>query len=277
MNISNQISNLLSFPHFNVVIQKMDIVLKELGIPYYLIGASAMAIHMIEKGYAPSRGTKDIDFAIMISASTDYEIISTKLLEFDFRKTDEEYRFKYSDENVIVDVLPFAHTKQKFTSDFLERYTFLHSMGFEHIFDDAQLKKLDKNTVAIPPIEGIVLLKFIAWNNKPEWRTSDLEDILNIINIYFEFEFDDIVENHNDVFPDGELDQRLVAARVLGRKCKNWIELEQNLKLKIFEILESNLNNSSSPLVRNWAQKMDTTIVYARALLKDFFIGIKEN
>ncbi len=65
----------------------------------------------------------------------------------------------------------------------------------------------------------MIILKLIAWSDRPEERTDDLPDILKIIEHYFNLEYDEIVEFHYDTFPEDEIDQLLVAAEVLGRKA----------------------------------------------------------
>jgi len=68
MTTSGQTYKELAIPYFKEVFQIIDEVLSERGIPYYLVGVNAIALELLEKGHKPSRGTKDIDFAIMISS-----------------------------------------------------------------------------------------------------------------------------------------------------------------------------------------------------------------
>lgn len=69
----------LAIPYFKEVFQLIDEVLKEHNVPYYLIGASAIALEMLKLGIKPARGTKDIDFAIMISSIEEYDAILKSL------------------------------------------------------------------------------------------------------------------------------------------------------------------------------------------------------
>lgn len=67
MSISGQSYKELAIPYFKETFDCIDEVMQALGIRYYLIGASAISLHLLEKGIQPGRGTKDIDFAIMVS------------------------------------------------------------------------------------------------------------------------------------------------------------------------------------------------------------------
>ena len=80
--MSNQSYKELAIPHFKQVFEIVDGIMVKLGIPYYLIGASAIALELLKKGVKPSRGTKDIDFAIMISSLEQYDKLRESLKEF---------------------------------------------------------------------------------------------------------------------------------------------------------------------------------------------------
>jgi hypothetical protein len=69
----------LAIPYFKEVFDIIDEIMIKHSVPYYLIGVSAIALELLKKGIKPSRGTKDIDFAIMISSLDEYENISTSL------------------------------------------------------------------------------------------------------------------------------------------------------------------------------------------------------
>jgi hypothetical protein len=66
MSSSSQTYKDLSIPFFEEVFRIIDQVLTEKHIPFYLVGVNAIALELSEKGHKPSRGTRDIDFAIMM-------------------------------------------------------------------------------------------------------------------------------------------------------------------------------------------------------------------
>ena len=85
MSESSQNYKELAIPFFREVFELIDDVLKNREIPYYLIGASAIALEMLKKGIKPARGTKDIDFAIMISSLDQFEEVVNDLEKRGFR------------------------------------------------------------------------------------------------------------------------------------------------------------------------------------------------
>ena len=53
----NQTYKELSIPYFKEVFNIIDEVLTQRGIPYYLVGASAIALELLQDGRKPSRGS----------------------------------------------------------------------------------------------------------------------------------------------------------------------------------------------------------------------------
>jgi predicted nucleotidyltransferase len=86
MSTSSQTYKELAIPYFKESFDCIDEVLVELQIPYYLIGVNAIALELLKGGIKPSRGTKDIDFAVMISSIAAYEKISVALESRGFKK-----------------------------------------------------------------------------------------------------------------------------------------------------------------------------------------------
>lgn len=267
----------LAIPYFKEVFEIIDKVMIKHSVPYHLIGVSAIALELLKKGIKPSRGTKDIDFAIMISTLDEYESISSSLQEEGFNKVKAPWTF-YSDKyNVAIDILPFGEIEEKDTVKFNERYSDLHILGFKEVLEDADEVQIEDKIVNIPPLPGMIVLKLVAWSDRPEERENDLADILRIIEHYFDHNFDEIVEHHHDTFPDDGFDQLLIAAEVLGRKSKQYLEKSEALAERIRKVLETNLNDEKeSKIAKEWARIKGWEIEYAFSILKSFQKGLSE-
>ena len=123
----------------------------------------------------------------------------------------------------------------------------------------------------------MVILKLVAWSDRPEERDNDPFDILYIITKYFDLEFDEITTYHFDTFPEGELDQLLVASRVLGRRAAEMLKHSTKLEQRILSILESNpIDPAKSSIAKQWAQQKDWDLQYAGSLLSELKRGIEE-
>jgi predicted nucleotidyltransferase len=275
MSTSNQTYKELSIPYFKESFDCIDEVMRELNIPYYLIGVSAIALELLKEGIQPGRGTKDIDFAVMISEMKEYENISSKMEAKGFKKVSAPWTF-YSDRyKVALDVLPFGEIEENYTVNFNERYIDLHMLGFREVLEEAVSVQIEEKIANIPPLEGMVILKLIAWSDRPEERENDLSDILKIIEHYFNLKWNEIVEFHNDTMEQEPFDQKIIAAEVLGRNARMYIEKSKAISERILKVLESNLQDASkSAIAKEWARKLDTDIEYAFALLSAFQKGL---
>ena len=275
MSTSNQTYKELAIPYFKDSFDCIDEVMQDLGIPYYLIGVNAIALELLKKGIKPSRGTKDIDFAVMISSIEAYEKISASLEVKGFKKVAAPWTFYSEQYNVAIDILPFGEIEENYTANFNERNTDLHVLGFREVMEEAIPVQIEEKIANIPPLSGMVILKLIAWSDRPEERENDLSDILRIIQHYYDLKWDEIVEKHFDTLDKDPFDQLLVAAEVLGRNSRMYLQKSDAISARIMKVLETNLEDASkSAIAKDWARKLDKKIAYAFALLGAIQKGI---
>ncbi len=278
MNKLNQTYKELAIPYFKETFYFIDEVMKAKGHPYYLIGSSAIALELLKEGVKPGRGTKDIDFAVMLSTMDEYNEIVDELVKRGFTKVKAPWTLYHSEYNVAIDLLPYGQIAQNDTIQFNERHLDLHVLGLEEVLKDSIEIPIEEKIAQIPPLPGIVLLKLVAWSDRPEDRGDDLSDILHIIRTYFEYKWDDIVENHNDTFSDAEeLDQLKVSARVLGRKARTYLEQSNVLEQRIMKVLDENLIEiENSIIAKEWAKLNDFEVSYAHSILEELKVGLIE-
>lgn len=77
--MSNQSYKELGIPYFKEVFDCIDEVMKTLDVRYCLIGVNAIALELLKQNIKPARGTKDIDFAVMVSSMEEYSQIVSEL------------------------------------------------------------------------------------------------------------------------------------------------------------------------------------------------------
>lgn len=279
MSKSNQTYKELAIPYFKEVFDIIDDVLVKLNIPYYLIGASAVALELLKGGIKPSRGTKDIDFAIMIASIQEFEAVVEALLKYGFNKVEAPWTLYNDKFNIAIDLLPFGEIEEKFTIQFNERYTDLHVLGFSEVLQESGTVQIEEKSLQIPSLPGMVILKLIAWSDRPEERDNDLYDILRIIEHYFDLNYDDILEHHHDTFTEVEIfDQLKIAARVLGRDSSKFLNDSDAIKERILNTINENVDNAeSSAIAKEWVKNKDWDLEYAVQILKEFQSGLWDN
>lgn len=275
MSTSNLSFKDLAIPHFAAVFSHIDEVMNEHGVPYYLIGATAIAIEFLESDRKAPRGTRDIDFAMMVPSIKVHESIVASLLERGFRKAKVPWTLYYETENIAIDLLPFGEIEENDTVDFNKRYSDLHVLGFKEVLEDAKPITIEEKVAKVPSLEGMVLLKLIAYSDRPEERENDTDDILRIIEIYYDKEWEQITESHFDLLAVEELDELKVAAEVLGRNTRVHLSKNKKLEERILSIVNTELDSKEeSRLVIEWAQKLEKDTDYIKELITGFRNGI---
>lgn len=246
--------------------------------PYYLIGASAVALELLKNDIKPGRGTRDIDFAIMTASHDAYQKVCKAIQEHGFHERDFPYRFYAERFNVVIDILPFGDIEQNHTINFSDRKIEMHVLGMREVLSESIAVPIEDKELHIPSLPGMVILKLVAWSDRPENRENDLADIVKIIQHYFDLAFDEIVQHHNDTFPEeGEIDNMLVAARVLGRKASFILRKSVPLMDYVMQTLDANLGEvQKSAIAKRWAREKDWTVEYAHSVLKSFYQGITD-
>ncbi len=95
------------FPEQIEVYQILEAVFRKRGVHHYLIGANAKDVHLQKAGVRPLRGTKDIDFAVMVPDIGSYNDLFSELIDHGLQPTNESYRLWYEKSNTVIDLLPF--------------------------------------------------------------------------------------------------------------------------------------------------------------------------
>jgi predicted nucleotidyltransferase len=119
-----------------------------------------------------------------------------------------------------------------------------------------------------------VILKLIAWDDRPEVRRDDIDDIAEIIKNYFHLNDVVIFEQHSDLFTDDiELDE--VASQFLGRELGKIVSGNRRLIARIYRILENGMNDKSN-LAELFAIESGETIEHSKSLISHIMKGINE-
>jgi len=246
----------LASPYFAEVFSLIEKVCKVLKVPIYLIGAHAKIILMLEKGIRPSRGTKDIDFAIMIPDITSYDHFLTELEKAGFRKVREPYRVIYDKTNTVVDILPFGQIEEESTIKFTDRNTELSVLGMGEVLDKAIQIGHEGFEIRVPPLVGIMILKLISWSEKPD-RKKDLDDTFEIIKDYFEFSQEDFYTNHLEMVDKLNTENFILEAGsfMIGVEMGKIMKEDSLLRDTILKIINSELNESPGSISIYFVQK----------------------
>jgi predicted nucleotidyltransferase len=278
MNTSNPTYKDYSFAYHGEVYKILEKVFSENKIKYYLVGANARDVQLFKAGIKPTRGTADIDFAVMIPDFVVYDKLFDELCEKGFRRTKENYRLVYDKTNTVLDLMPYGEIEQDYTVNFTERDITLSVLGFKEVGEYAEDISIKDAGFSLPtsPVVGLIILKLISWNDKHS-RTKDLEDISLLLKSGWDFYEEEAYENHLDLFDDN-FEMTTAAARIIGRKMKPILKLNKKLYQTIIDIL--NVAISEKPKAGNTeiilAQNMNKSLEEVQGILSEIKKGIEE-
>ena len=248
------------------------------GIDYYLVGALAREVWMRGlKDITPRRATSDIDFGVMIKDSEHFVELKDYLISKEgFTGYKENAFVLIATDHRHIDILPFGEIEKegKVTVKGTGMTT-LYVDGMKEVFEEGvpQVNFEEKITFKVCSLPGIVLLKLIAYDDRPEITRDDLIDIADILLHFFNIYDELIWKEHNDLFGDDKPLEN-ISARVLGREMGKILKRNAKLTDRVVAILSANGNAKS--IAEIIAGALDKTVDEINELLKEIITGINE-
>ncbi|MDR8392234.1 hypothetical protein NC796_13860 [Aliifodinibius sp. S!AR15-10] len=222
------------------VIEILETVFQKFNVDFYVIGALAKDMWLSTEE-VQTRATRDVDLAVFISESGDYEEIkSTLIKKHDFKEVSTNAFALLTPYGYPVDLLPFGSVEIDEAVEVEgDGLTKVHVNGFKEIYQQGLAPILTDEglTFKIASLASIILLKLIAFDDRPEKRTQDIKDVGIIISHYFHIEDKLIYSKHNDLFDNEDLGLEDIAAHVIGRELKPILASNNSLKNRILDIL----------------------------------------
>ena len=248
------------------VFSALEETFKKLNIDYYLIGAIARDI-WYTRGNKNFRTTKDIDFAAMVGSLEEYQSVKDYLKDHKgFQDSKGNSFVMTTSSGFQVDILPFGEIEIDDTIQLKGTgLTSIKVNGFMEVFNGGteEVTMASGQVFQVATLASIILLKLIAFDDRPEYRLKDARDIANILLHYFELEQDQVYgEENKDIFTSGssELDELSlpeIGSLVAGRTIHKIIVGNDILYARIIRILEQHISQKDESIfVRNMSQEV---------------------
>lgn len=272
-------------PKLGTMLEALERGFEKFGVDFYLVGAVSRDVWMTGiHEIIPRRTTGDIDFAVYINEKGVYEALTEYLITQEgFRPYHENAFVLIYKDGTEVDLLPFGAIEDNDRRVTVQGtgHTSVHVDGFLEVYENSLPQvEIDNHTFKFCSLPGIVLLKMIAWEDRPEARRDDIIDISDVLDHYFEMHSNTIYENHADIFidehpQDATLTQ--LAARVMGREMKAITRRNEHLQTRIANLLEVNTTDSAkSRMADIIAQHFQCTVEDSLQLLQCLKLGLDE-
>lgn len=232
-------------PETGQMLDSLQRGLTHFGIDYYMVGAISRNAWMSGlHNITPRRTTADIDFAVFINDKGVYEELKAYLIEQEGFSAYHENAFVLIWKNRLqVDLLPFGaiEDEQRKVTINGTGYTSVDVPGFKEIYEEPLPEiQVEDHRFKCCTLPGIVLLKLIAWNDRPEARRGDIVDIADILSHFFDMYQEEIYTDHLDLFEHEELELIDMAAIVMGREINKITARDKSLFDRVAQIFEKN-------------------------------------
>ncbi|MBD1429821.1 MULTISPECIES: nucleotidyl transferase AbiEii/AbiGii toxin family protein [Sphingobacterium] len=256
----------------------------QLNIDFYLIGALARQV-WYEKGNMSFRTTKDVDYAVLVCNEDEYQRIRAYLIDTEkFTPYRGNAFVLIAPDGTQVDILPFGEIEddgsvtvngQGMTSIRVDGLIDVYNNGIE----DVEFETGHSFKVATLP--AIALLKFIAYDDRPEHRQKDATDISNLVVHFFTLNDEMIYQHHNDLFDETKnIVFESIGPIVLGREMRKIASSNEGLVKRLNNILEKHIQKEeNSAFVRLMVNPLndDSTIESVVKALKDIYKGFNNS
>lgn len=211
----------------------------QFGIDFYIVGAVARDIWLTQVYDEPVRRmTRDLDLAVFIADTEQYHQLREWLLtqENFTPTTNSAFCLHYGGRDghgqvaaVVVDLMPFGDIADeagdvRLHGDGIGR---ISTVGFVEVLADAATMTTQAGEQwRVVTLPGLVVLKLVAWEDRPEVRGKDATDIAGLLAVYFDLVDEQLIyPYHTDLFDENDPTDTthfklLIGARVLGRQMQ---------------------------------------------------------
>lgn len=176
-------------PNVVAALRVLAQVLPADGRSFVLIGAMVPQLLIdLRQGHGfSSRMTHDADTLVKVASWEDFHRLGRRLSEAGFRQGPAPHEFRLG-EDVRLDLIPFGPGLVK--EDRLvwpKTEIEMSTLGIEEAFECAKSEELAPGlSLPVVPIPGLVLLKIVAYQDRPEERKRDLTDVVFCFEHYEE-------------------------------------------------------------------------------------------
>lgn len=258
----------------------------QLHVSSFIVGATARDI-ILEYVYKAGirRATEDVDFGVAVESWEQYERLKKALTENgDFRidnKIEQRLWRGRGTREMKIDLIPYGGLESPAGTIVFPPTEFaMNTDGFAEAYEDALTVQITEDLgVRIVSLPGLAVLKFIAYDDRPLERQTDLQDIWFLMKNYLDAGNEERLYASNDLLNDENFDLRTVGARLLGRDMAKLLT-ERTGEIVLKHLSENEKENgglSKTAEVINAGEKgLEENITETLQMLRQLKQGITE-
>jgi predicted nucleotidyltransferase len=214
------------------LLKKLTDCFDEIGLPFYVIGATARDIIMRQLiDTASHRRTQDLDIAIAIPDWEKFDEVSKTLQDAGLKKS-EHQRQRFYMGVYELDVVPYGGVAKDDDNIYWppEEDIAMSVKGLDEVLQEAITVNIDGEfDIRIASLHGLFLLKFNAWLDRHHQTEKDAEDMGFILENYFDanIEREFSSKKYNEVYEREDFDTFLVGGIWIAYDLKQLLTAEQ--------------------------------------------------
>ena len=176
------------------VLKAVDRVARDLGIDYFVLGATARDIVLYGVfGIDPDRGTQDVDLAVAVRDWSQFGLVKTALVATNDFSADPStpHRLFYRDDELKkahpLDLLPFGGVEDGSRRIVWppELEVVMNVAGYREALAAAQEVEIAPSfIVRVASLPGLAILKLLAWKDRGIGDPRDAADLVTIMRRY---------------------------------------------------------------------------------------------
>ena len=134
---------------------------------------------------APARTTRDVDAVVTAASWEDFDRIRRRLFDAGFRPGSAPHELVF-DQDVKIDLIPYGPgLVQNDRLEWPDTDRVISTLGVEEALESAVQEELAPGlSLRVVPIPGLVLLKLVVYQDRPEERARDLTDVVYCFERY---------------------------------------------------------------------------------------------
>ena len=212
-------------PETIAALRAIDAAARAENVHFFIVGATARDI-ILEHQHrlSTARATLDVDVAVMVDTWEIYDTLKQKLIDSYVFSQDPKQRQRVWHRGTIpLDIIPFGPIADP--DDAItwppSHDTRMRTIGFRECFERATPVKIAESpdfVVIVVGLAGLALLKLISWNDSPDRRIKDAQDLFLICRNYIDAgNLDRVLGEEMDAIAVSDNDYELASAYLLGR------------------------------------------------------------
>lgn len=275
-------SDKLTHPLLKPILLELTDYFKKAGISFFVIGATARDIFMELHNQKSGRLTYDLDIAITVNDWEQWQKVENEIVSLEnFTKDkDQKQRFIYKGKFQL-DIVPFGEIMNQDYKIFWppNEELAMSVLGFSAAVEASiKVNVDDEIEIKIASLNGVFLLKIVAWKDRHHESNRDADDMGFILENYLNINAQRAaMEYYDEVYGVEPHSEIISGATLLGKDINELLEAYPETKTSVAEILNTEIRHKEESKLINQIIETHKSFSYEEVLqgIKNIVVQLK--